>query len=141
MSDTAVLTTLTRRSLQATIHFAGDGGNNQITAGKGNDSLWGGAGSSEDVLIGGSGQDMFWYGKGDGNDQVQKSKTGDVVNLYDVTLADITTAGFNGSAISVGFNTGFNLNVNVSSNLSSTFRLADGTNWQYNKSSSAWQSA
>ena len=121
--------------------LAGDGGNNQITAGSGNDSLWGGSGSSEDVLIGGSGQNMFWYGKGDGNDQVQQSKTGDVINLYDVTLADITTAGFNGNAISVGFNTGFSLNVNVSSNLSSTFRLADGSNWKYNKSSGNWQSA
>ena len=84
---------------------------------------------------------MFWYGKGDGNDTIQQSKTQDTVNLYDVTLADITTAGFNGNNISVGFNTGFNLNVNVSSNLSSTFRLADGSAWQYNKSTGNWQSA
>ena len=121
--------------------LAGDGGNNQITAGSGNDSLWGGSGGSADVLVGGSGSNMFWYGKGDGNDTIQNSKTQDVVNLYDVTLADITTAGFNGSAISVGFNTGFSLNVNVSSNLSSTFRLADGSNWQYNKSAGNWQNA
>ena len=122
--------------------LAGNSSDNEIIAGSGNDSLWGGAGNSTDVLIGGdSGSDTFFYGKNDGNDTIQNAKQNDVVNLYDVTLADITTASFNGNAISLGFNTGFNLNVNVSSNLSPTFRLADGTNWQYNKSAGNWQSA
>ena len=101
-------------------------------------SLWGGSRDVTDTLIGGDGQDVFFYGKNDGNDKIQNASSSDVVNLYDVSLADITAATASGNKISVTFNTGSKLQVNSAENLSSTFRLADG-NFKFNHGSGQWQ--
>ena len=118
------------------------GGNNvsnEIFAGDGGSSLWGGA-SGNDILTGGAGQDNFFYGKNDGADVINNASSSDTVNLYDVTLADITAAVTSENQISVTFNTGSNLQINSAENLSATFNLADG-NWKFNHSSGTWQNA
>ena len=118
----------------------GDEGDNQITAGTGNASLWGGVGGN-DTLIGGSGQNMFWYGKTNGADVIQNAKENDTVNLYDISLSDITSVSYGEKSISLGFNTGGTLQINDTGNLSSKFMLADGTKWQFNHSTKNWQNA
>ena len=117
--------------------LAGDSNSNQITAGSGNDSLWGGSG--EDTLIGGEGDDMFFFGKTDGTDIVENASENDTVNLYDVNLEEITSAEISNNKISIGLGTGGTLQINGLENLSSKFLLADGSTWQYNYNSNAWQ--
>ena len=119
--------------------LAGNGENNSIVSGSGTSSLWGGAGN--DTLVGGSGAEMFWYGKNDGADVINNASSSDIVNLYDVSLADITAATTSGNKISATFNTGNNLQINSAENLSPTFQLADSSRWQYNHGSGNWQSA
>ena len=119
--------------------LAGNGENNSIVSGSGNSSLWGGSGNSADTLVGGSGAEMFWYGKNDGADVINNASSGDIVNLYDVSLSDITSADISNKTISATFNTGNTLQINSSENLSATFRLADG-NFKFNHSSGEWQS-
>ena len=91
-------------------------------------------------MTGGAGQDNFFYGKNDGADVINNASSSDTVNLYDVTLADITAAVTSENQISVTFNTGSNLQINSAENLSATFNLADG-NWKFNHSSGTWQNA
>ena len=112
---------------------------NQITSGNGGSSLWGGVGGI-DTLTGGAGIDTFFFGKNDGEDLIQNAGSSDVVNLYDVSLSDITAATVSGNKISVTFNTGNNLQINSAENLSATFQLADG-NFKFNHSSGTWQNA
>ena len=120
--------------------LAGNEENNSIVSGSGTSSLWGGSGNVADTLVGGNGAEMFWYGKNDGADVIENASSGDVVNLYDVSLADIATATGSENKISVTFNTGNHLQVNSAENLSPTFNLADGS-WKYNHSSGNWQNA
>ena len=119
--------------------IGGNNSANQITAGSGGSSLWGGFGG-DDILTGGSGVDNFFYGKNDGADVINNASSSDFVNLYDVSLADIISANISGSQISVSLSTGNNLQINSSENLSATFNLADGS-WKFNYSSQTWQNA
>ena len=120
--------------------LAGDGGDNQIAAGSGNDSLWGGSGRSADTLVGGNGSDMFWYGKNDGADVINNASSNDVVNLYDVSLSDISSVNYRDKTISATFAGGGNLQINSAENISSTFQLAEGR-FKYNHTSGEWQNA
>ena len=124
---------------QYEVIIGGNNSANQITAGSGGSSLWGGSGGN-DILTGGAGQDNFFFGKGDGADIINNAGSSDVVNLYDVSLADITAATASGNKISVTFNTGSKLQINSTENLSSTFNLADGS-FKFNHDSGQWQSA
>jgi len=52
--------------------------------------MWGGnSHETNDTLIGGAGADMFWYGKNEGNDVVSGADENDVINLYNVNIADV----------------------------------------------------
>lgn len=119
--------------------LAGNGESNLIIGSAGISSLWGGAGFVSDTLIGGAGIDMFWYGKGDGADTIINAASGDTVRLYDINLSDIISAEVSGNVISAVFSTGGTLQISSSDSLSSTFRLTDGS-WQFNHSTSSWQS-
>ena len=119
--------------------LAGNGAENSIIGGAGISSLWGGAGNVSDTLIGGDGQDMFWYGKNDGADVIENSASTDIVNLYDITLENVSSALSDGDIISVVFDTGASLNVEYNENKSPTFQLANGDKWQFNNTVSDWQ--
>ena len=114
----------------------------EIIAGSGNNSLWGGFGFSDDTLIGGDGDDVYWFGKGDGHDVINNSTYSDRVMLWDVSLADVTSIDINSEKISVGFNAGGTLEINGqgNGNIASTFTLAnDQTTWQYDHNNKSWR--
>ena len=71
---------------------------------------------------------------------LNNASSSDVVDLYDVSLADITAVTASGNKISVTFNTGNSLQINSNENLSSTFQLAGGS-FKFNHSSGTWQNA
>ncbi len=107
-----------------------------IVAGKGNSSLWGGTGSTKDVLVNknSSATAEFFYGMGDGNDEIQGQK-GDSVNLYNLSVSDITKATINSN--NVVFTTSANETVTVSGSVG-TFKLADGSSWTADYSKKSW---
>ena len=117
--------------------LAGDSNSNTIIGGKGTSSLWGGAGSADDVLTGGSGSNMFWYGQNEGNDTIQNAKSADTLNLYNVQLADITSIEKNDS----GWNIGILSNTLTIKGDMPTVNLADGSSWTYNNENGSWQQA
>lgn len=119
--------------------FAGKANTSEtITGGQGSSSLWGGAGNTKDVLVGnGSGTTQFFYGLGEGSDVINGSSQ-DSVNLYNITVNDITKATINDN--NVVFTTTGNTTVTVSGGVG-TFKLADGSAWTANYSSKTWDPA
>ena len=65
---------------------------NKIIGGKGHTTLWGGEGGN-DTLIGGDGEDTFIYGAGNGKDVIQGADANDTVVLSDITIDDIKLTG------------------------------------------------
>ena len=114
---------------------------NNLLAGVGGSSLWGGVGFSADILTGNLGIDNFTIGKSEGNDHIANAAQDDVVDLYDVSLSDIVATAADGQLIGVAFNTGFVMTVESKDNVSPIFQLSDGTRYAYNHSTSAWQNA
>ena len=114
---------------------------NDLIAGIGGASLWGGAGFSADILTGNLGIDNFIVGKNEGNDHIANADSNDVIDLHDVTLSDIVNTAADGKLIGVAFNTGFVMTVESKDNVSPIFQLSDGTRYAYNHSTSAWQNA
>ncbi|MBQ6976144.1 MAG: hypothetical protein IJQ16_06300 [Selenomonadaceae bacterium] len=119
--------------------IAGNSSSNLIVGGSGNNSLWGGAGGVDDTLQGGSGYNAFWYGQGEGNDSLTNMKQGDVVNLYNINLSDITSAQVDSENVYVTTTSGNTLKVNCSGEVTPTFQLANGEKYAYNRSSGTWQ--
>ena len=118
--------------------LAGNSSSNVIIGGSGNNSLWGGEYNVADTLQGGSGFNMFWYGIGEGSDSITNAKEGDVVNLYNISLDRILNAQVSAGNISVTMSNGNVLTIQDSSNVTPTFQLADGTKYNYNRSSNTW---
>jgi len=85
--------------------LVGDSNSNSITGGAGITNLWGGVGNVSDSLIGGSGSDTFWFGKNDGSDFITNASSSDIVNLYDVSINDITSLSTSDNQITIGLNT------------------------------------
>ena len=84
---------------------------NTITIGNGGGSLWGGGGNVADVLSGGIGQDVFFYGYGNGNDVINNANSNDVVELFGMTMADITSANITDNGVDLQFADGGSLTV------------------------------
>lgn len=121
--------------------LAGDGASQTINAGRGDSSLWGGLGSAADTLKGSttSGSVVnFFYGYGEGNDVINNSKTDDVVNLYNISLDQLTSAVIDTSKITITTNAGQTLTVNGTAN---TFVLAGGAKFQADRSTKTWSAA
>lgn len=118
--------------------MAGDFVDNVIASGGGNASLWGGFGGN-DTLIGGAGRDVFWYGLNNGNDVIQNSEDGDVINLFDMYLSDLVGASKSGSDLIIA--TRFGDNLTVTGNSTATFKLADGSGWKYDHVGNGWTEA
>ena len=117
------------------VNITGNSSANTLTAGKGNSTLWGGADSADDTLIGGSGSTTFVYGLNEGNDTIKKSKTTDVVNLYNVSLSDIISVTKKGSNLitTIGNDT-----LTINGNKIPTLQLSDGSTLTYNSKSGKW---
>ena len=115
----------------------GNAGNNKIYAGRG-DLLWGGSGSTgNDDLYGGSGDNTFYYGVGEGNDVIHQSVSTDKVDLYNVSLTDISSYGFDGSSLRFNMAGGESLVIEGSDG-ASNFVLADRSEYSYNRSTDTW---
>lgn len=118
-----------------------DDKSNNLIAGYGGSSLWGGIGFSADILTGNLGIDNFIVGKSEGNDYISGASYGDTVNLYDVSLSDIIGTAANENQIAIAFNTGFVVTVENSESVTPAFQLSDGTRYAYNRTTATWQSA
>ncbi len=95
----------------ATAQLAGNELDNEIYAGNGDASLWGGNGG-DDLLVGGTAQNIFFYTLGNGNDTVTGVNDGDSVILSGVKLEDIIDADFTNNSLSLYFSDGGKLTVN-----------------------------
>ena len=114
---------------------------NNLIAGYGGSSLWGGVGFSADILTGNLGIDNFVIGKSEGNDCISNASASDTISLYDVSLSDIVATVANNGAVALAFNTGFAVTVESTDSVTPAFQLSDGTRYAYNFSTAAWQNA
>jgi len=121
---------------QLLILVGGDNASNNFSAGSGGSWLWGGSGDA-DTLTGGSGSDVFYFGKNDGSDVINNASSSDVVNLYDVSINDITSLDTSNNQITIGLNTGASININSSENISAKISMAEGT-VNFNHSTKQW---
>lgn len=120
--------------------LAGGERSEELIAGKGDSSLWGGTGNTNDTMIGGRGENEFYFGKGEGKDLITSSNNDDKVMLYNVTLADIdgSKTGVKDGRMVVALNDGSTLTIeNYKSHGAETFQLADST-WTYDKKTGDW---
>ena len=114
----------------------GNSSNNEIHAGKGNDALWGGKGGN-DLLYGGEGQNTFLYGVHEGNDTIYNSVSTDKVDLYNVSLSDIVSAGEIGHDFVLNMSGGESLTIK-GQNGASNFILSDRSAYSYSRESHSW---
>jgi hypothetical protein len=68
-----------------------DGRNNDIIAGTGKSSLWGGFGGNDTINVTNGNAEVF-YLKDDGNDVINGAGAGDTINLFNISLDDIANA-------------------------------------------------
>ena len=121
--------------------LAGNVLSNVIYGGSGNSSLWGSSNNVDDTLVGGSGADMFWYGKYEGYDVVTNANSSDTVNLYDVSLSEITAADVSTDQVVLRFNTGTALVIKDNEQVTPIFQLASGERCKYDRDMGQWQDA
>ena len=113
-----------RNYSQAEIMIGGDNADNQIMAGDGGSSLWGGNGGN-DTLIGSSGYDEFFYAVGSGSDIMQSVGDNDLVNLASVNLSQISGVDVSVGQVNLNFVDGGSLQVQGGSGVA--YRIAEGT--------------
>ena len=123
-----------RGKSQAEIMIGGDDSNNQMYAGEGASSLWGGNGGA-DTLVGGDGYTEFFYAVGSGNDVVQNSVSTDIVNLLGVSLEQITNVDVNIGQVNINFMDGGSLK--VEGNTGVGYKLGDQV-YTVNQSTGEW---
>ena len=121
--------------------LAGNDKDNQIFGGYGHNEMWGGYSKTNDYLFGGEGENTFWYGKGEGVDLVENTKTGDTINLYNITLGDISDVEITDSSIALVIGEGEGIGITNDDAISPNFKLADGESYNYNRTSGEWQKA
>lgn len=120
--------------------YAGDANENKIidVSSGGCSTLWGGQGMVSDTLIGGESSQTFLFGKYDGNDVIWGANSNDTIDLYNVSMSDISgfsVDGEGGAYLEVA-GTGSSLYVKDNGNdLTATVKLADGSAYQYNRAS------
>lgn len=130
-------------SSSGTVVIAGNGSNDEVLeAGKGESSLWGGAGSSNDTLKGAAGgTTTYYFGKGEGNDVITSTTSDDKVLLYNVASSDIASIDTSTSGqMKFTLTDGATLTIkgmNSSSSVSE-FELSDGSKWTYSYSNKSW---
>ena len=120
------------------VTLAGGSASEQISAGSGDASLWGGIGGN-DTLTGGSGTNTFFFGKNNGSDVVTSTSETDRVMLYDVALSDVKSFGETNGAMVIALNDGSKLTVNSVAS-GTTFQTTDGA-WSYDTTTQSWTQA
>ena len=122
----------------AEIIIGGDNATNQIWAGNGGSSLWGGV-AGEDTLVGGDGYDEFFYFIGSGNDVIQNAGDNDVINLAGINLEQISGVDVTEYSVAVHFVDGGNLRVEGNSRVGYNISDAFGTTtYTVNQSTKQW---
>ena len=116
--------------------LVGNTSDNEIHAGSGISSLWGGNGGN-DELYGGAGINTFFYGVNEGNDIIYNSASTDTVDLYNVSLSDIVSAKEIGDNLLINMLDGGSLRI-VGQNGASNFILADRSQYSFNRSNQTW---
>ena len=110
---------------------------NKIYCGSGETTLWGGAGSANDTLIGGDRDNVFWYGIGEGDDVVENANSADTVNFYNINVQDITAISDFQSGLKLSFTSG---SLTINSAETPKIMFADGSTYGYDRSTkSAYQ--
>ena len=118
----------------AEIFIGADNADNQIYAGSGGSSLWGGIGGT-DTLIGGEGYDEFFYAVGSGSDIMQNVGDNDLINLASINLSQISGVDVSVGQVNINFVDGGNLQINGGSSVG--YQIAEGT-FQVNQSTKEW---
>ena len=119
---------------QAEIFIGADNADNQIYAGSGGSSLWGGVGGV-DTLIGGSGYDEFFYAVGGGSDIMQNVGDNDLINLASINLSQISGVDVNVGQVNINFVDGGSLQINGGNDV--RYQIAEGT-FAVNQSTKEW---
>ena len=112
------------------VFVAGNTEENEITGGVGGNTLWGGAGSEADTLIGSDdGSNMFVYLNHNGEDVIVTENDDDVVNLLNIGLEEINWADITieDDQVAMGMNDGGKVQINSSADVS--IQLQNGSQW------------
>ena len=117
------------------LQLTGNAGNNKIYGAAGN-TLWGEQGNDE-LYGSGVGGNTYLYGVNEGNDIIYNSTASDHVDLYNVSLSEISSYGYDGSSLRLNMYNGDSLTV-VGSDGASNFVLADRSEYSYNRSTDTW---
>ena len=107
----------------------------KITASQGATSLWGGIGGN-DVLIGAGTDNTYFYVKGNGNDEIRNAADGDIIDLGNITLDDISWASVMNSGVEIRFTDGGSLSLRNAADV--TFKLGDGSSYKANYANRTW---
>ena len=116
--------------------LAGNGSENLIIGGTGINSIWGGAGMVNDTLVGGAGHNEFFFCAENGHDVITNAHSGDVVNMYELSLEQIARADISNSGVTVELTDGSTLDVQSSANIE--YKLADGSAWTADHTNKVW---
>ena len=115
--------------------LVGNSEDNEIHSGSGNDRLWGQGGN--DKLFGGVGTNTFLYGLNEGNDSIYNSNETDNVNLYNISLTDILSAGEIDDNFVINMVDGNSLSI-FGPNGASNFVLGQGPTYHYDRATHTW---
>ena len=140
-TNNQIVTIDATQNYQVGMQLGGNSNSNAIYAGQGGNILWGGDDTTTDYLFGGAGTDIFLAGKNDGNDAVFNTGTNDIIHLYDVSLSDIVASAYDANTIALGLSSGNVISVANGDAISSTFTLADGSAYRFNRATNSWQGA
>ena len=99
--------------------------------------MWGGEGSGDDELYGGEGENTYYYGVSEGNDVIRQSVATDKVDLYNVSLSDISDYDYSGSNFVLKMAGGQSLVIEGQDG-ASNFVLADRSEYSYNRQTDTW---
>ncbi|MBQ9487818.1 MAG: hypothetical protein IJU91_08495 [Selenomonadaceae bacterium] len=83
---------------------------NQISAGAGGSSMWGGMGGN-DVMTGSAGYDEYFYFGGCGNDNIMNCGSNDLVNLSAVSVSQVSAISMENKTFNIQFTDGGSLHV------------------------------
>ncbi len=93
------------------------------------------SGAGNDYLTGGSGADTFYWGSGDGYDIITDANTDDTINLYNVSLSDISSISVSDNKLDLRLNDGSHLDAYYGTQ--ATFQFSDGARYKYENND--WQ--